>query len=158
MELRSELNTNIMYEESQTHEQNWEKFKSTLDCAVKKFIPKIKIRINQNKMPMRPEVRDAVREKNIWRDVRRDKTQENFEKYSKARNKVRKLTRNCVRIHEEDISKSIKQQPKKFWNYVNKKIKSTETIPALKISDNNWARLTRRKRLPCLISSFQFSP
>ena len=121
-------------------------FKSTLDCAVKNFIPKIKIRINQNKMPMRPEVRDAVREKQkIWRDVRRDKTQEDYEKCSKARNKVRKLTQNCVRIHEEDISKSIKQQHKKFWNYVSKKNKSTEAIPALKISDNNWAKTDKKK-------------
>ena len=87
-----------MYEESQILEQNWEKFKITLGCAVKKFIPKIQTRINQNKMPMRPEVRDAVREKQkFWRDVRRDKTQEKYKKkYSKARNKARKLTRNCV--------------------------------------------------------------
>ena len=63
VELRSELNTNIMYEKSQTLEQNWEKIKSTLDCAVKKFIPKNLIRTNHNKKPMRPEVRDAVREK-----------------------------------------------------------------------------------------------
>ena len=33
VELRLELNTNIMYEESQTLEQNRGKFKSTLDCA-----------------------------------------------------------------------------------------------------------------------------
>ena len=39
VELRSELNTNIMCEESQLLEQNWEKFESTLDCAAKKFIP-----------------------------------------------------------------------------------------------------------------------
>ena len=63
VELRSELNTNILYEESQTLEQNCEKIKSTLDFAVKKFIPKIIIRANHNKKPMRPEVRDAVREK-----------------------------------------------------------------------------------------------
>ena len=48
VELRSDLNTNIMYEELQTLEQNWEKIKSTLDCAAKKFIPKIKICINHN--------------------------------------------------------------------------------------------------------------
>ena len=69
-----------MYEESQTLEQNWEKFKSTLDCAVKKFIPKSEIRIKQNKMPMRLAVRDAVREKQKnWRDIRGDKTPENYE-------------------------------------------------------------------------------
>ena len=43
------------------------------------------------------------------------------------------------------MSKCIKQQPKKFWNYVNKKVKSTETIPALKISDNNWAKTDKEK-------------
>ena len=146
VELRSGLNTNIVYEELQRLEQNWGKIKSTLDCAVKKFIPKIKICINHNKKPMRPKVRDAVREKEkIWRDVRRDKTQENYGKHSKARNKVRKLTRNCVQIHEEDISKSIKHQPKKFWNYVNKNIKSTGTIPALKISDDNLAKTNKEK-------------
>ena len=96
VELRSELNTNIMHIESQLLEQDWEKFKSTLDCAIKKFIPKIKIRIKQNKVPMEPEVREEVREKQKkWRDVRRDKTQENYQKYSKVQNKVRKLTRNC---------------------------------------------------------------
>ena len=49
------------------------------------------------------------------------------------------MTRQCVRKHEEDVSKSIKHQPKKFWNYVNKKIKTTETIPALKIGPDKWA-------------------
>ena len=97
-------------------------------------------------MPIRPEVRDAVREKQkIWRAISRDETKENYEKNSKARNKVRKLTRNCVRIHEEDKPKSIKLHPKKFWNYVNEKIESTGTIPALKISDNNWTKTDKEK-------------
>ena len=115
VELRSDLNTNILYEESQTLEQNWEKFKSTLDCAVKKFIPKIKIRIKQNKMPMRPEVRDAVRDKQrSWRDVTRDKTQENFEKYSKTRNKVGKLTRNTSALYSV-YYRRLKHMTHRFW-------------------------------------------
>ena len=74
VELRSELNTNIMYEELQTLEQNLEKLKRILGCAVKKFIPKSKIGLKQNKMPMRLEVRDAVRKKQkFWRGVRSDK-------------------------------------------------------------------------------------
>ena len=78
----SELNTNIMHIESQLLEQDWEKFKSTLDCAVKKFIPKIKIRIKQNKMPMEPEVREAVREKQKkWRDVRHKKIIKNTRRF-----------------------------------------------------------------------------
>ena len=59
------------HEESQTLEQDWENFKFILDCAVKKFIPKTKIR-EKNKMPMRPEVRDAVREKQKLGEMSRE--------------------------------------------------------------------------------------
>ena len=37
------------HEESQTLEQDWENFKFILDCAVKKFIPKTKIREKKTK-------------------------------------------------------------------------------------------------------------
>ena len=49
------------------------------------------------------------------------------------------------------------QQPKKFWNYVNKKNESTETKRASKLAIIIRQRPTRRKRLPCLISSIKFS-
>ena len=100
----------------------------------------MKIRIKQHKLPMSSEVRDVLRDKHkTWKDFKKEKSQRNYENYTSARNKVRKLTRQCVRKHEEDVSKSIKHQPKKFWNYVNKKIKTTETIPALKIGPDKWA-------------------
>ena len=96
-------------------DQNWNKFRSTLDSATKKFIPKMKIRIKQHKLPMSSEVRDVLRDKHkTWKDFKKEKSQRNYENYTSARNKVRKLTRHCVRKHEEDVSKSIKHQPKKF--------------------------------------------
>ena len=89
---------------------------------------------------MSSEVRDVLRDKHkTWKDFKKEKSQRNYENYTSARNKVRKLTRQCVRKHEEDVSKSIKHQPKNFWNYVNKKIKTTETIPAPKIGPDKWA-------------------
>ena len=135
---RSDLKNNLIYEDLLTLDQNWNKFKSTLDSATKKFIPKMKIRIKQHKLPMSSEVRDILRDEHkTWKDFKKEKSQRNYENYTSARNKVRKLTRQCVRKHEEDVSKSIKHQPKKFWNYVNKKIKTTETIPALKIGQTS---------------------
>ena len=77
-ELRSDFKNNLIYEDLLTLDQNWNKFKNTLDSATKKFIPKMKIRIKQHKLPMSSEVRDVLRDKHkTCKDFKKEKSQRN---------------------------------------------------------------------------------
>ena len=46
------------------------------------------------------------------------------------------MTRKIVKIHEKGVAKKAKENPKAFWNYVNKKSKVKSNIPDLYVEDD----------------------
>lgn len=51
--------------------------------------------------------------------------------YNKIRNQVRKYTRQTIRNHEKNIARHVKDNPKKFWNFAQSKLKTKSCIPDL---------------------------
>jgi hypothetical protein len=61
--------------------------------------------------------------------------------YNTVRNQVRRLSRKKIRLQEKSIASNVKDNPKKFWNYVQTKTKTKTSIPDL-YKDNDKKILT----------------
>ena len=60
-----------------------------------------------------------------------------WREYCKARNQVKKMTRQIRKNIERDIAKQAKTNPKRFWNYVNSKTKTRQGISQLKVPNTD---------------------
>ena len=67
--------------------------------------------------------------------LRRCISAENVRKYTRQRNKVRSMTRKLQCDQEKMISQNAKSNPKKFWNYVNSRLKTRSGIADLEMDD-----------------------
>ena len=59
-----------------------------------------------------------------------------LEEYNRLRNQVRDLTRKNKIYREREVAKNIKKDPKKFWKFVNSKMKTKGSIPDLEITED----------------------
>ena len=117
----------------------WEKFKFIMMDGMNKYIPKS----TQNETgtrkifyPFMKQLHALVREKrrlwNRWMRSRKDKV---FRKYKTIRNKVKNETVKLIQQEQEKVSLEYKVNPKKFWQYINRKNKTTVNIGDLKWKD-----------------------
>lgn len=75
-------------------------------------------------------IRNKIKKKNaLWKKYIRSRKEDIRREYVKLRNQVRQETRKAKLLHEENIAKCIKTNPKKFWSYVNLKLKTRANIP-----------------------------
>ena len=63
----------------------------------------------------------------------RDRTVEG--QYKRIRNQVRKETREINKTIQKDIAKTCKDNPKKFWQFVNSKTKTSRSIGNMTVTD-----------------------
>ena len=77
------------------------------------------------------------RKRRCWQRYIETRDDSKWQEYCKARNKVKKMTRQIRRTIERDIAKQAKTNPKRFWNYVNSKTKTRQGISQLRIPDTN---------------------
>ena len=59
------------------------------------------------------------RKNRYWAKYWQTNSQEQYDKFKKARNRLRKITRYSTKKHEDIIATETKANPKKFWNYVS---------------------------------------
>ena len=62
---------------------------------------------------------------------------EKYIEYRRLSNQVKNLTKKAKKKMERDIAKESKTNPKKFWQYVNKKTKIKQGIPDLVYEDED---------------------
>ena len=107
---------------------------SILDSAKVKYIPKVKIfkpSIKRN-LPIPDSLCSKIKLKRIaFKNYKKYPSKANSDIYARARNQVKWGIRVANKNKEREISKNIKSNPKKFYNYVNSKIKSTTGISSL---------------------------
>ena len=63
----------------------------------------------------------------------RDRTVER--QYKQIRNQVRKETREINKTIQKDIAKTCKDNPKKFWQFVNSTVKTSRSIGNMTVKD-----------------------
>ena len=56
--------------------------------------------------------------------------------YTRVRNHIHRLTRQTIKTHKKNIADGVKDNPKKFWSYVQSKSKTKSSITDLYKSDN----------------------
>ena len=67
----------------------------------------------------------------LWKKLKSTNDSKVREEYNRVRNQVRMLTRKKVKIKEKNIAKNAKENPKRFWSYVQKKSKTKSSVPDL---------------------------
>ena len=65
--------------------------------------------------------------------------------FAKVRNLLRSKTRKLRRDFEKELAGSIKSNPKKFWSYINKKMKVRPAVESLRVSSTRIASSDEEK-------------
>ena len=97
----------------------WEKlFTNVLDTHAPLKNTKSKASSGQSKF-ITPEIRKAIRNRNaLKRKFNKSRTEENWEAYRIARNRVVAMRRESVKRHFEHLCETRSGKPREFWNFL----------------------------------------
>ena len=122
-------------------ENYWSKIKDKLYQLRDKYVPKTTKNnaphwSSKGSVPLDVEARRALKEKEKffrkWIDsLTNIEKATNRTNYNKARNKVKTLVRKAKRNFEKEIATKSKLNPKPFWAYTNRKLKTTTGVSPL---------------------------
>ena len=86
---------------------------------------------------MTPEIRkERNRRGRYWRKYNKGGKEEHYQKFAKAQNKLRSLTKQLYASYESKLCDDNKNNPKKFWKYVSSKDHSRWSVKALSTDDS----------------------
>ena len=72
-----------------------------------------------------------MRQNRLWKKYLQTKDAQTYTEFCRLRNQVRKLARKAKKLYEKGITKQIKQNHNKFWQYTQAKMKTRTGIPNL---------------------------
>ena len=125
----------------------WNLVKERISAAVEKFEPKaISGSTKQFSVPLDKDLLQQIRKKNsLWRKYLRIKTKTAYNEFCKARNYIRSRTRSKAREIEDEIAREAKRNQKRFWTFVNSKVKARTGISYLVLEDEEVVSSDTRK-------------
>ena len=112
----------------------WKKFMEKYTEAEKECIPRKTIATGKKKFSYlldRKTLSKRKKKYRLWKRYLETKDGTIYTEYCRCRNQLRRLTRNAVKIHENNIAKNTKSNSKLFWKHVNSKTKLRPSIPEL---------------------------
>ena len=118
-------------------DQQWANLKDELLTLQKKHTS-VKLTPKPKTLPfMTPEIRkERNRRGRYWRKYNKGGKEEHYQKFAKARNKLRSLTKQLYARYESKLADDSKNNPKKFWKYVSSKDHSRRSVKALSTDDS----------------------
>ena len=126
-------------------EKMWSIFVGVIKNGMEQFIPKIRSFNSRNKKHARPlskEIRKLICKKHrLWKKYLRTKSSMDYDIYKRVRNKVKSEISINDRTEQINIAESVKTNHKKFWSFINGKIKSRSKIPDLIYEDTSGRTL-----------------
>ena len=127
--------------EGKSVNEMWIIFKKKLDDAIKECIPRKTIIINgkvrRSKKVDRRTLKKIKRKKRVWDLYIQSGDGQKYLEYCRLRNQVRAATRKLQKQLEKSVASEAKSNPKKFWQFVNNKMKTRPTIPDLLLEDED---------------------
>ena len=130
----AELISEMQWENDDTlcAETSYEIFMTNLDRVTKECIPQHKKGSKKRNIYITREVMSKKKKKQkLWKTYTRSRSDEDYRRYARARNDVRKLTRELRRKYEAKLAEDIKTNPKAFWMYTNSRLKTKSGIEDL---------------------------
>ena len=112
----------------------WQIFSERLSIAIEKFIPHTKPKKpgKPKQLWMTHEALDKIREKNrAFKRYRNTRSDDDYSMYARARNQAKWICNRAKRDFEKKIARESKTNPKGFYKYVNKNLKTKPTIADL---------------------------
>jgi hypothetical protein len=111
----------------------WDIFKKHIHDNSNLYIPRVhdfgSWKKDKWKRPLNLDMRVKIKAKKCaWKKYIRSKNQSDYSKYKIIRNEVRNDTRTLDKIEQNNIALLSKNNPKKFWSYINSKVKSHNKI------------------------------
>ena len=119
----------------------WNFIKGKIKESMEKHILKRKIKIGDKKPKCRldSKMRALIKRKHrAWQRYSESNymDENKLMMFRRLRNKVRKVTRYQQKCQEKEIANEAKTNPKKFWQYVNRRTKTTSRIADLETPNN----------------------
>jgi hypothetical protein len=103
-------------------EEKWNIFKYKLSQVVDNHLPLQQIHNGVHKLNLSVQVRKMVKKKHgLWKKYMRTKAGQDYREFCKTRNKVKNLVKKARKDREREIARSIKINPKSFWQYIKSK-------------------------------------
>ncbi len=118
----------------------WSVLTDELDQAIDEHIPKKNFSNIPTKHKSAPwmdtDTLKKIKDKQkLFRKWMETKNENDRLSYCKARNQIRKVTRNAIKSFEKGIASQAKSNSKHFWNYVRTKLKTKQGVAELKKND-----------------------
>eukprot|EP00111_Clytia_hemisphaerica_P017405 TCONS_00051474-protein len=123
----------------------WEHFKGDLTDLRNRFVPLKEVGNSYWKckgiVPLGEEIRNEIRTKKRlhrkWVNSSDAEKVFNRTQYVSSRNRVNSMIRQVRRSYEPNISRSAKNNPKRFWSHVRNQLKSTSRVTSLLESEDD---------------------
>jgi hypothetical protein len=113
-------------------EHNWDHFKSTLTYLYNTYCPLVPIRsVSRPKWLTRDILREIKKKKRAWKLARNTLLPQHFTAYKLQRTKCKQLVASSRDSYEKQIIDSASENPKKFYSYLNSKLRSRDHIPCI---------------------------
>ena len=124
-------------------EETWNYIKGALQAGMEQCIPKVSTSIKKKRNTpvwLNKKVLNKIKKKHkLFKRYLTTKSGLDYQKYILERNRCNKLIKNARKDYEHNIAKESKKNPKKFWKYINEKLKVNTGISALNKNDNTVA-------------------
>ena len=127
---------------------SWEILTEQLSNLIETYIPVSKVSSGTGtKTPyITQNCHDAIRKKHSkWEKFLHCKTNQNYDIYKDARNKVITEMRRSKYEYEKNLATQIKTDPKLFWSYVRSKLKTKGKLGQLKTQNNTLTNDSQEK-------------
>lgn len=128
--------------EGKTVEEQWNMISSEIREAVDQCIPhkKYNYAVIRHRKPvwMNDRLLTRIRKKKAaFARFQQTRDGKEYLEYTRARKEAKAETRRAVREYERSVAKLAKRNPKAFYSYVNKKLKTVTTVNDLKDAAGN---------------------
>jgi hypothetical protein len=123
-------------------EESWCHMKSVLQSAMEKCIPKVKSGNSKKIKPVwmnNKALRTVKKKHKMFQRYLRTKSGRDYNRYIEVRNNCSKLLKKTRKNYEKHVANESKVNPKKFWKYVQEKLKVNTGIGTLKKKDGSLA-------------------
>ena len=108
--------------------QNFEntQLQAEMTCTSSSFVKTLK-----TLPPLNWPIKRAINhKKKTFSNYKKCKCTHHWNRFPRARNELRQLTRHFIHGYEDNLALNIKENQKKFWRYISAKDKTRQTIPA----------------------------